>query len=221
MTVRRLKGGMLGRLTASAGEETTSTSKRGTPGAEVRVADRDDAELRQRTREALAGQAVDDIDLDAVVAELAALRGTANAMQARVVDAGRRLAALREKTGETGFKALHAAGLIPFSEAAAYKLVGIAAAVEAHKLPIERMPRAIEAAYLVAKLSEPSLQRLIGAGVVKPEATVKEIRDAVRPPRLTKPGTEPLTSAERRRLERQRDRLLAEVARIEKRLAAG
>jgi len=83
------------------------------------------------------------------------------------------------------------------------------------------MPRTIEAAYLVAKLPEPSLQRLIGAGVVKPEATVKEIRDAVRPPRLTKPRKKPLTPGERRRLERQRDRLLAEVARIEKRLAVG
>jgi hypothetical protein len=212
---------MLGRLTATFGNETLSTSKHVSPGAEVLIAERDDAELRQRAKEALKDHEIADADFDVVVAELAGLRADTNNIQTRIVSAGNHIAKLREKAGEGGFRALHAAGLIPVSEAAASKLVRIWQAVETRSLPIDRMPQAIEAAYLAAKLPEASLQQLMGSGILKPEATVREIRAAVAPPAPAKAGRGPLHPAERRRLERLRDRLRARLTEIETRLRQG
>src|SRR4051794_4917972 len=220
MAARRARGEMLGRL-STHGSEILSTSKCGLPGAEVLVAEHDDTELRLRAKEALKGHEITDTDFDTVIAELAGLRADTNAMQARIISAGKRIAKLREKAGEGGFRALHASGLIPVSEATASKLVRIWQAVETGSLPVDRMPRAIEAAYLVAKLPEASLQSLVGSGALKPEATVREIRAAVAPPAPVKLNQGPLTPTERLLLERLRDRLQARLAEIEVRLRQG
>src|SRR3954454_2122637 len=112
MAARRARGEMLGRLTATHGNETLSTSKHGLPGTEVLVAEHDDAELRLRAKEALKGHEITDTDFDTVIAELAGLRADTNAMQARIISAGKHIAKLREKAGEGGFRALHASGFI-------------------------------------------------------------------------------------------------------------
>ena len=70
-------------------------------------------------------------------------------------------------------------------------------------VPAELLPRAVQAAAMVAALPENEARRLIGVGVVRPEATTREIREALRPPVLDAPSHGPLDPAERRRLERR------------------
>ena len=90
-------------------------------------------------------------------------------------------------------------------------------AVDSGRIPIATLPRAVEAAVIVARLPEDRAVRLIEAGVVRPEVTVQQIREAVRPKPVTSDG--PLTLGQRRLLERRAARLREELARIEARLS--
>ena len=102
-------------------------------------------------------------------------------------------------------------------ETAASKLRTIAAAVDSGRIPTAALPRAVEAAVIVARLDPPEAMRLIEAGVVRPGGTVQQIRDAGRPVKAASVEA-PLTPGERRLLERRAARLRAELARIEARL---
>jgi hypothetical protein len=177
------------------------------------------AALSAEVKAALAGEvwAGDEARVGRVVDEIGRLRRDVGAIQSRMLDAGRRLLRLQELAGEGGYKALHKAGLVPFSESMASKLRTVASAVDAGRIPAGALPRAVDAAALVARLPEDRAARLIEAGVVRPDATEREIRDAVRPAKLvTSDG--PLTSNQRRLLERRAARLREELARIEARL---
>jgi hypothetical protein len=186
----------------------------------------DDAPLRAEVQAALAsaGCEADEGLIGRVAVELGRLSRSVGQVQAAMLESGRRLLRLRELTGEGGYRALHAAGLIPIPETAASKLRVIAAAVDAGRVPAASLPRAVEAAAIVARLPEDRVGWLLKAGVIRPEATTRELREAIRPPPLSSRSRDaalPLTPSERRVLERRRDRLLAEVARIEGWLAKG
>lgn len=179
--------------------------------------------LGAEVRSALAGEAWagDEAKVAKVAEEIGRLRRDAAAMQSRMLDVGRRLLRLTELAGEGGYKALHKAGLVPFSESMASKLRTVAAAVDGGRVPAEALPRAVDAAVLVARLDPPAAARLVEAGVVRPEATRREISEAVRSPKPGPADDGPLTAGERRLLERRAVRLRAELARIEARLGHG
>ena len=83
----------------------------------------------------------------------------------------------------------------------------MAEAVNAGRLTIGTMPRAIEAASIVARLERPTIERLLRDGVLRPEATVREIREA------TRPTPDPETSdGARERLERRLLAIADEIA---------
>ena len=185
-----------------------------------------DAPLRAEVQAALAsaGCEADEGLVGRVAVELGRLSRSVGQVQAAMLESGRRLLRLRELTGEGGYRALHAAGLIPIPETAASKLRVIAAAVDAGRVPAASLPRAVEAAVIAARLPEDRVGWLLKAGVIRPEATARELREAIRPPLLSSRSCDaalPLTPSERRVLERRRDRLLDEVARIERWLAKG
>jgi hypothetical protein len=175
--------------------------------------------LNAEVKAALAGEAwaEDEARIGRVVDEIGRLRRDVGAMQSRMLDAGRRLVRLQELAGEGGYKALHKAGLVPFSESMASKLRTVAAAVDAGRIPAEALPRAVDAAALVARLPEDRAAQLVRAGVVRPEATQREIREAVQAPKAARTEA-PLKPSQRRLLERRAERLRAELARIEARL---
>jgi hypothetical protein len=200
-----------------------SSSKAVAGGQELRADAEGVAELRERTRLVLAaaGAEPDDVGLTSVVAEVTGIRRAANMTQAKLLETGKRLIKIQEQVGEGGYRALLRAGLIPLSETAASKLRKIAETVQAGVLPADRLPLGAEAAYIAAKLPPEQIERLIREEVLKPETSAQTLREVAKPPALTKPGAGPLDAAERRRLERLRDRLLARVAEIEARLAQG
>ncbi len=109
------------------------------------------------------------------------------------------------------------AGLVPFDEATASQLRAVAAAVDGGLIPAERMPHRLLPAYRASRLAPEMVGRLIEDGVLHPEATAREIRDAVNPPTRTFEDA-PLTPQERRRLERRLALLEAEAERIRRRL---
>jgi hypothetical protein len=177
--------------------------------------------LRAQVCEALASEdwARDDGRIGKVVDELGRLARDAGTIQARMLDCGRRLLRLQDLAGEGGYKALHEAKLVPFSESMASKLRIVAAAVDAGRIPEASLPRAIEAAAIVARLPEEKAARLLEAGQVRPEATARELREAAAAPQMVERMDGPPGPTERRQLERLRDRLRARLAEIEARLA--
>lgn len=91
--------------------------------------------------------------------------------------------------------------------------------IDAGRLPIEHLPRGVDPAYVAAKAPEDRVAPLIEAGVIRPDATVREIREAIHPPRVA--GSDdggPLTPGQRRVLEHRAARPEAELARIRRRL---
>jgi hypothetical protein len=185
-------------------------------------------QLRERAREVLidAGIDCDDARAERVVAELASIGRDLSSIQARMISTGHALLRLQAEVGKGGYKALVLAGLVPIPEATASRLRKIATAVDGGIIPAELLPRAVQAAAMVATLPEHEAQRLIGMGVIRLEATTREIREALHPPVLSKPSHGPLAPAERRRLERRlhaidsaRKALDAEEAEIRQRLS--
>jgi hypothetical protein len=202
------------RLGASTGDSYTLESK---AAAGVTVERTEVADLRARAAEVLAGMPV---DLDAVARALRGLNRVADELRAGMIEVGREVERLRVAAGEGGYRALFRAGLVPFNEATASQLRAVAAAVDGGLIPAERMPRRLLPAYRASRLTPEVAGRLIEAGVLRPEATAREIVTATQPSRLSYAVSAPLTRAERRLLERRASRLREELSRIEERLAA-
>jgi hypothetical protein len=199
------------RLGASAGNPFTLESK---AAVGVTVEQAKIADLRERAAEALAGMPA---DLDVVVRALRGLRRGAEGLRAGMIEVGREVERLRAAAGEGGYRALFRAGLVPFDEATASQLRAVAAAVDGGLIPAERMPHRLLPAYRASRLAPEMVDRLIEDGVLHPEATAREIRDAVNPPIRTFEDA-PLAPQERRRLERRLALLEAEAERIRRRL---
>jgi len=199
------------RLGSSAGNPSILESK---AAVGVTVEQAKIADLRERAAEALAGMPT---DLDVVVRALRGLRRGAEGLRAGMIEVGREVERLRAAAGEGGYRALFRAGLVPFDEATASQLRAVAAAVDGGLIPAERMPHRLLPAYRASRLAPEMVGRLIEDGVLHPEATAREIRDAVNPPTRTFEDA-PLTPQERRRLERRLALLEAEAERIRRRL---
>jgi hypothetical protein len=166
-------------------------------------------ELQSQVRDVLVAAKVDwdESKVTAVARELAEVTRAAHTIQGRMLDAGKALLKIQQTIGPGGYKALAEAKLIPFGEATASKLRRVAEAVNAGRLTIGTMPRAIEAASIVARLERPTIERLLRDGVLRPEATVREIREA------TRPTPDPETSdGARERLERRLLAIADEIA---------
>jgi hypothetical protein len=183
----------------------------------------DDAALRARAIAVLAEAGIRlDREATARVGDaVVTLRNDANVVHARMVTTGRALLALQEAAGEGGYRALHKAGIVRFSEATASRLRQVAAAVDARKVAVDVLPKAVQAAAMVAALPKERIEELVAAGVVHRDASTGAIKRAVEPPTPVPPKRRKLTPDERRRLERLRDRLLARLREIEARLAQG
>jgi hypothetical protein len=173
------------------------------------------AGLRDDARAALPGR--DEATVAAVTRDLARLGTLAKAIRRDMIDMGRALLRLQRTVGEGGYKALFRAGLVPVPENRASQLRAVAAAVEAGLIPLDRLPRALEPAYTAARLPAEKVTRLLADGTLRPEATVRELREAAGPPERERAGGMPL--AERRRLERRLAWHEAEAERIRERLA--
>jgi hypothetical protein len=161
-------------------------------------------ELQSQVRDVLVAAKVDwdESRVTAVARELAEVTRAAHTIQGRMLDAGKALLKIQQTIGPGGYKALAEAKLIPFG-----KLRRVAEAVNAGRLTIGTMPRAIEAASIVARLERPTIERLLRDGVLRPEATVREIREA------TRPTPDPETSdGARERLERRLLAIADEIA---------
>jgi hypothetical protein len=170
-----------------------------------------DAEIRDKAAEVLQPFALTSTAFDHVVAELRGLASDANAVKLRLIEAGRRLLRLEAAATLGGYKALLKAGLVPFSEGWASKLRTVARAVDEKRLPEEKVPRALNAAYLAARLPEPSARVLVDGGVIRPDVSVREMRDAVQP-NASSASPSRLPAAERDKLETRRQEIRAEIA---------
>jgi hypothetical protein len=131
--------------------------------------------LRDRTRAALVDADVDEAALDEVVSALQGLGRDLDSIKGKMIEAGRRLLRITRAAGARGYRALFRAGLVPISEVTASKLRKVAEAVENGKIPLDLLPAAIRTAYYATTLSSASIDRLIDAGVLRPEVTVREI----------------------------------------------
>lgn len=177
------------------------------------------AELRTRTAEVLGDHGLNETAIGRAAEELHGLAHDAEALATRMLQAGRRLLRLQRDLGHGATRALMRAGLVPFGEAMASKLRAVAEAVEDQRIPEAAMPRALTAAYAAARLPAPEAARLIETGVVRPDATEREVRDAI--PAKVDGENDPLSPSRRKFLERQRERLLARVREIEALLGQG
>ena len=179
----------------------------------------EDETLARRTRAALneAGTALDQASLDRVVSDLRSIHTGAEAVKSRMVEIGRRLLRLTEVAGPGGYRALCRAGLVPLSEAVASKLRNVALAVEAGRIPEDRLPVAIRAAYFAVSLPDDQLTRLLASGVLRSDATQKMLEQY-----LDRPGspTEEVSLSPKRRqqLLRRLKRLEGEVGILRHRL---
>jgi hypothetical protein len=131
--------------------------------------------LRDRTRAALVDADVDEAALDEVVSALQGLGRDLDSIKGKMIEAGRRLLRITRAAGARGYRALFRAGLVPISEVTASKLRKVAEAVENGKIPLDLLPAAIRTAYYATTLPPASIDRLIDAGVLRPEVTVREI----------------------------------------------
>src|SRR3954449_3975800 len=195
-----------------------SSRKSDTRALQVRSLPAADAEIRGKAAEVLRPFALTPTAFDHVVAELRGLASDANAVKLRLIEAGRRLLRLEAAATPGGYKALLKAGLVPFSEGWASKLRTVARAVDEKRLPEEKVPRALNAAYLAARLPESSARGLVDRGVIRPEVSVREMRDAVQSKASGAPSTR-LAVDERRKLEARRQEIRAEIAALRAELA--
>jgi hypothetical protein len=172
--------------------------------------------LRDRARAALADVNVDEAVLDDVVSALQGLGRDLDGIKGKMIEAGRRLLRITRAAGAHGYRALFRAGLVPISEVTASKLRKIAEAIEGGKIPVDHLPAAIRTAYYATTLPPESIGRLIDAGVLRPEATVREIE------RFLEAKGEDLTPerspTERQRLMRQLQHLEARVRELRRTL---
>jgi hypothetical protein len=172
--------------------------------------------LRDRARTALAGTSIDEASFEEVVSALQGLSRDLDGIKGRMIEAGRRLLRITRAAGASGYRALFRAGLVPVSEATASKLRRIAEAVETGRIPVDHLPAAIRTAYYATTLPPESIGKLIDAGVLRPEATVREIDRFLGPKRDGDVGE--LTVAERRRLTHRLESLEKKVRELRRRL---
>lgn len=176
----------------------------------------EDELLRDRTRAALDGADVDEAALDEIVSALQGLGRDLDGIKGKMIEAGRRLLRITRAAGANGYRALFRAGLVPVSEVMASKLRKVAEAVENGKIPVDRLPTAIRTAYYATTLPTESIDRLIDAGVLRSEATVREIDHFLKI--KDDEAAEEISSVERRRLMRQLQRLEEKVGKLRRKL---
>jgi hypothetical protein len=171
--------------------------------------------LRDRARAALDSIVIDEAALDEVVSALRGLARDLDSIKTRMIEAGRRLLRITRAAGSNGYRALFRAGLVPLSEVSASKLRKVAEAVENGKIPLDHLPAAIRTAYYATTLPTESIGRLIEAGVLRSDTTVREIESFLEMPET---AGEELPPAERRRLLRRLKRLEERAGELRRRL---
>ena len=176
----------------------------------------EDELLRDRARTVLAGNGLDETALDEVVSALQGLSRDLDGIKGKMIEAGRRLLRITRTAGASGYRALFRAGLVPVSEVTASKLRKVAEAVESGKIPVDRLPAAIRTAYYATTLPAASIGRLIDAGVLRPEATVREIEYFLE--KKGKEAAEEMLPSERQRLMRRLQRLEETVRELRRKL---
>lgn len=139
----------------------------------------EEAALRDRTIEALAG--VEVTSLDEVVTALRGIGRGADGIRERMIEVGRELIRLQAAAGPGGYKALRLAGLVPFDDGTASRLRAVAAAVDSGIIPPDRLPRALLPASRAARLEPRVAARLIESGELGPDTTARQIEEATRP----------------------------------------
>lgn len=181
--------------------------------------DEEDEALARRARAALvdAGTTFDEAGVERIVSELRGIHAGTEAIKSRMVEIGRRLLRLTEMAGPGGYRALCRAGLVPLSEPVASKLRNVALAVEAGRVPEDRLPVAVRAAYFAVSLPDEQLARLLEAGVLRPDATQRMLEEF-----LDRPGASneeaPLSPKRRQQLLRRLKRLEGEIGILRRRL---
>ena len=180
---------------------------------------RDAAEIRTKTRDALAEIDITlaEDDLQAVVRDIDKMHEQANKAMGAFLEVGRALLRVQAAVGSGGYRRLFQAGLMPFPESTASKMRVVAAAVAEGKLPGDRLPQTLDPAYFAAKLPAAQLEELLDKGVIRRDASRRQIIAASAPP---KPVADPLPAAERRKLERRREELREELAAMRAEIAA-
>lgn len=187
----------------------------------------DRTELLAKVRTALAQEAWsrDGERIGAIATQLRQIQDSAVSVQAGMVEMGRRLNKLQDLAGEGGYKALHKAGLVPIVESTASELRAIAAAVDEGKIAEDRLPRAVRAAAIAARLPTEDARSLVRSGVIGPETTAKQMRAILEPKPVDRVEQGPLRPAEIKRLKARlkaiaeiRRKLDAEEERIRRRL---
>jgi hypothetical protein len=181
--------------------------------------DKEDKALTERARVVLsgAGATLDGESLGRVVGELRGIYASTDAIKTRMVDIGRRLLRVSETAGSGGYRALFRAGLIPLSEAVASKLRNVALAVETGRIPEQRLPLAIRAAYFAVTLPDDQLAHLLAAGVLRPDATQRMLEEFLDRPEIAK-DEDVLSPKRRQQLLRRLKRLEGEVRALRRRL---
>src|SRR4051812_48285995 len=151
-----------------------------TRAAELLSLSQDVAELRARTRAALAeeGQQLDDDSLDAVVTNLNRLRTAAQDLKTWMVETGRLLLRLQELAGKGGYKSLARAGLVAIPESTASNLRKIAQAVLEGRIEQRLLPNAVKPAYALARLPAEQIAAVTKRVPLGPDTTVREIKQA-------------------------------------------
>jgi hypothetical protein len=135
--------------------------------------------LRARAREILADQSLNEDQLDEIVAALNGIEQNLHAARDRMLDMGRLLLRLTAAAGEGGYDKLLRAGLVAVSRTMASKLRRVAEAVDAGRLPADRLPSAIRTSYYLTTLPPPQIERLIAADALTPTATITTLRRAL------------------------------------------
>ena len=135
--------------------------------------------LRARAREILADQSLNEDQLDEIVASLNGIEQNLHAARDRMLDMGRLLLRLTAAAGEGGYDKLLRAGLVAVSRTMASKLRRVAEAVDAGRLPADRLPSAIRTSYYLTTLPPPQIERLIAADALTPTATITTLRRAL------------------------------------------
>jgi hypothetical protein len=135
-----------------------------------------EATLRARAREILADQPLDEDQLDEIVATLNGIEQNLHAARDRMLDMGRLLVRLTAAAGEGGYDKLLRAGLVAVSRTMASKLRRVAEAVDAGRLPADRLPSAIRTSYYLTTLPPPQIEQLIAADALTPTATITTLR---------------------------------------------
>jgi len=146
--------------------------------AAAALAAQDDT-LRARAREILADPSLDEDQLDEIVAALNGIEQNLHAARDRMLDMGRLLVRLTAAAGEGGYDKLLRAGLVAVSRTMASKLRRVAEAVDAGRLPADRLPSAIRTSYYLTTLPSPQIERLLAADALTPTATITTLRRAL------------------------------------------